>query len=248
MAEQPGVHEHRRRPQRVAQRALLGHSSIGSASSRTRPPRAHPLIERDEILGRLGARLRHQQEPALRQLGLVGDADRNHPIARLERLQRRRAAALDRELLAEHQRQAGQQQERRALRRRPRRRARRLPPGNGISEAAAPITTSSATTRRAAARGSFASLAVLLAVDAPGARPSSASGSLGSFDAACCAALVALSLVLERLMIEPEQDEQEGECEPGEPDADALRAASGLVGHRFDEAMARIDTYASGRT
>ena len=88
----------------------------------------------------------------------------------------------------------------------------------------------------------------MLLADAPGARPSSASGSLGSFDVACCAALLALSLVLERLMIEPKQDEQKGECEPGKPDADPLRAASGLVGHRFDEAMARIDTYASGRT
>ena len=33
---------------------LLGHSSIGSASSRTRPPLAHPLIERDQVLGRSG--------------------------------------------------------------------------------------------------------------------------------------------------------------------------------------------------
>ena len=42
-------------------------------------------------------------------------------------------------------------------------------------------------------------------------------------------------------MIDAEQDEQEGEGQPGQADADALRAASGLVGHRFDEAMSQFD-------
>ena len=89
----------------------LGHSSIGSASRSTRPPRAHPLVERNQILGRLGERLRHQQQPALCELRRVGDADRHHPIAFLQRLHRRRAVLLKREIVAEHQRQAGEQKQ-----------------------------------------------------------------------------------------------------------------------------------------
>jgi multidrug efflux system outer membrane protein len=43
---------------------------------------AHPLVQNDQVLGRLGERMRHQEQATLVQLGSVGDADRDHAIAR----------------------------------------------------------------------------------------------------------------------------------------------------------------------
>ena len=49
--------------------ALLCHSSLGSASSSNSPPAAHPAIEFDQHLGRLRARMRHQQQRLAVQAG-----------------------------------------------------------------------------------------------------------------------------------------------------------------------------------
>ena len=51
------------------------------------PAKAHPMIEDDQIFGGLSLRLSHQQQPPLGELGAVGDADRNHAIAGLQRLE-----------------------------------------------------------------------------------------------------------------------------------------------------------------
>ena len=63
----------------------LGHSSIGSASSSTRPPPPHPVVERDQILGRLRRGCAISSSRPLASSAGLGDADRHDAIARLQR-------------------------------------------------------------------------------------------------------------------------------------------------------------------
>src|SRR3954454_440122 len=62
----------------------------------------------------------------------------------------------------------------------------------------------------------FFALLLLVVSEAPGATPSSASGSLGSFAAGCSAALVTSSR-LERLIIEPNRTSRNAKARPVRP-------------------------------
>ena len=70
----------------------LCHSSIGSASSSTRPPPRTQSSSATRSSAGWAQRMRHQQEPAPGEVGLVGDADRNHAVARRKRFQSGRTA------------------------------------------------------------------------------------------------------------------------------------------------------------
>ena len=115
MREQPGVGEHRRRPERSPSGRWLGHSSIGSASSSTLPrPGTHSSSATRSSAVCAGGWAISSNCPLASSAGSV-DADRNHPIMLLELGERVGAAAFERELLAEHQRQAGQQKQCRTI-------------------------------------------------------------------------------------------------------------------------------------
>src|SRR5436305_13835769 len=62
----------------------------------------------------------------------------------------------------------------------------------------------------------FLALLLLVVAEAPGATPSSASGSLGSLAEACCAALTTSSR-LDRLMIEPSRTSKNANARPVSP-------------------------------
>ena len=101
MRQQPRIHKCRRRPQPIAERPLAWPFEHRIREEHKSPPIPHPPVEYYEILRRLGLRLSHQQDFALGQFWWVGDADRDHAVARLQRLQRRRSHGLQREILAE---------------------------------------------------------------------------------------------------------------------------------------------------
>ena len=97
--------------QRIAKRALARPFEHRVGEQQDPPAAPHPMIERDEVLGGLGERMRHQQQPALRQIRRSVDADRHDAVAAFKRFQSGRTAALERKILTEHQRQAGQQEQ-----------------------------------------------------------------------------------------------------------------------------------------
>ena len=209
----------------------LGHSSIGSASSRSRPPpRTHWSSSTRSSAGWAGD-ARPAAARARPDCRHRPTADRLHLVASLEPAERRRPAAP------------------------PGRNARRTPTAGwsaaSASGAARPagapagarrstatmrrdaaIKPSASTATRAAAHWPlFSALTCPLlssAVARPGATPSSASGSLGS------ALAIGHHLRFrrrrssppDRLIAIPEQDEQKGEGKPGQADADALRCMS----------------------
>ena len=121
MAEQARVGEHHRRPERVAERRGLGHSSIGSASSSTRPPpRTQWSSATRSSAGCARGCAISSSRPFASSAESV-DADRDDPVASPAALSCRRAGSLQGKIIAEHQRQAGQEQQRRALTPAPRR-------------------------------------------------------------------------------------------------------------------------------
>ena len=63
MREQTGVGEHRRRPQRIAERALARPFEQRIGEQQHTAAAAHPVVKRDQVLGGLRQRLRHQQQP-----------------------------------------------------------------------------------------------------------------------------------------------------------------------------------------
>src|SRR6185312_12614558 len=183
------------------------------------PSPAHPGIERDKVLGRLRQRMRHQQKPCLAELRRIGDADRNDPVATLERLQRGRAVPADREILAENQRQACQQEQGRPLSGRSRRQGRWWAKAQRRRRGQRRNERSGEDQERARPRTNHFFLAVLLLVvslEPPGATPSSASGSFGSLLVACCVALVGPSW-LDRVMIEPMRTSRKANASPVSP-------------------------------
>ena len=111
-AQQAGVHEHGRRPQRIAERPLARpfEHRIGEQQDAAAAP--HPIdpARRDPRLAARAGGPSAASRPLLSS-ARVRDADRHDAIARLQRLQRRRAAALEREFLGENERQAGQQEQ-----------------------------------------------------------------------------------------------------------------------------------------
>ena len=249
MREQARVHEHRRRTQRIAERARARPFEHRVGEKENSPAAAHPMVERDQVLGRLRERMRHQEQAALCQLGRVGDADRDHAIARLKRFQapasrrpaarslrRTRAAGWSRGAAAGAARPAAAATAcgRRSCGRTRARRLRRKRRQSQIS-----------TRRRARGHFLFAVTLLLACSDAPGATPSSASGSLGSLAAACCTAC--WSRLARPGDDRAQQHQKEGESQAGQPNADALRAASGLVGHRNRRSYVPVRQYASTR-
>src|SRR5512146_1957827 len=159
----------------------------------------------------------HHQQLAFRKLRRVSDADRDHSIARVQRLQRWRAGVLDREILAEHERKACQQQECGTIRSRTE--SPRLAMNNRDRCRRGEHNCHEQDGERANPRPRhFVSLLLLLLVvsDAPGATPSSASGSLGSLAVACCAAF-AVSSWLDRLIAEAKSTMMKAAARPVSP-------------------------------
>ena len=210
---------------------LLGHSSIGSASSSRRPPRrTHRSSATRSSAGCASGCAISRSLPFASSA--VGDADRNDAIARLERFQGRRTAALQREILAEHQRQARQQQQCRPL---------LLPAaaGSGARSASASRATAAATApsatmqsansaRRARAAHFFVAAAVVCRVGR--ARRNAELGQrLARFVGRGLLRAHCMSSRLDRLMIDAKQDDEKGEREARQSDANALRAAAGRI-------------------
>ena len=84
-ASKPGVHEHRRRPQRIAERPLARPFEHRIGEQQHAPAAPHPVIERDQVLGRLRAADAPSAAtcPWRARPGSV-DADRHDPIAALQ--------------------------------------------------------------------------------------------------------------------------------------------------------------------
>src|SRR5262245_59774519 len=203
MGQEPGVREHKRRPKRVAQGARTGPFEHRIGEQEEVPAAPHPIVERDEIFRGLGGRVRQQQQPPFGEIRRARDADRHDAISRLERGKRRGTASLERELLAEHERQAGQEEQGRSLARWPWLYAAMLAPKYGNRDCG-PDRQCQDDCQGADPRPVHRLLLLLLAVfelTPPGATPNSASGSLASL-ALALAAFTLLSW-LERMTIEP---------------------------------------------
>ena len=125
MPQQAGVGESRRRAQRIAERPARSASRASDRrAARSRPPpRTHASSSTSSSAG--CARGWAISSSAAARAVALGDVDRLYVVALLERRQRRRAAAVESEALAQHQRQAGQQEQGglRTLGRRPGRRS-----------------------------------------------------------------------------------------------------------------------------
>ena len=243
MRKQSGIHEHCRRPQRIAERALAWPSRWVSRSSC--PPPAHPLIQRDQILRRLGERLRHQQQAAQPQFRRIGHADRDDAVAGFQapgapairfpaaRNPRRTTAA------------SSLEEQKRPLLGWPRR---RHPPRPNATVNTIIASDRSGEHQRGA-RAPLKSFALVCAVvrrcrNRRAQLRARLKARSARWMRACSAALLTSSW-LERLMIIPSMTTRNANAETGQSDADALRAATGLLRHVARRSYVSLRQYAS---
>src|SRR5512139_674694 len=105
--EQSGVGERRLWSQAVAERTLARPIELWIGKQEKLSAAPHPLIQLNQDVCGLGARVRHQQQPLPLQALLVRDTDRHHLVALFQPAKRWRSSVFQSELLSEDQWKAG---------------------------------------------------------------------------------------------------------------------------------------------